>query len=99
MRKKKISASPQTFREADSMFREPDYSYLGRTIDGEEMLYQVMVGEDREESLISCTKRQLQMVHQTDVIASDPTFRVTRRLVGALYLMIIAILAYDAGLL
>ncbi|KAK3917877.1 Transcription elongation factor spt5, partial [Frankliniella fusca] len=88
--------NPSTFREADQLLRNPEFSYLGRTLDGEEQFYQGLVGPDGAESLIFTAKRALEMVHSADPIASYPTFRLTPRLVGALQVMLVAIFAFGS---
>ncbi|KAK3931332.1 Aspartate--tRNA(Asp) ligase [Frankliniella fusca] len=62
----------------------------GRTDDDKDMLYQGMVGLPGEQSLIFCSKRLLTMIRSGSVVASDATFKITPRLIGALQVLILA---------
>ncbi len=48
-----------------------------------------MVGVPGELSLIFCTKRLLTLVRAGSVVASDATYKITARLVGALQVLIL----------
>ncbi len=71
------------------------FAYLsGRTIDDKQTFYRGLVGQPGEESLVFCSDRQLKMVLESDVVASDPTYRITPRLLGGLQVMILAVFAF-----
>ncbi len=52
------------------------------------------MGEGQGHALIFTTKRALSMVHRSDIVASDPTYRLCPRLVGALQVLILAVFAF-----
>lgn len=55
-----------------------------------------MVGPEGEESLMFASKRMIECVHEGDTVASDPTFRVTPKLIGGLQVMILAMFAFGS---
>ncbi len=71
------------------------FAYLsGRTKDDKQLLYQGLVGEPGQQSLVFCSDRQLKLVLSSDVVASDATYKITPRLHGSLQVMIVAVFAY-----
>lgn len=69
--------------------------FPGRTPDDKDSFYQGMVGEPGQESLVFASQRMLKVPRaKTDVIASDPTYKITPALLGALQVMILAFFAY-----
>ncbi|KAK3928199.1 Disease resistance protein RPP2A [Frankliniella fusca] len=91
MRGKTPVPNQSTFREADQLLRNPESNSRrgGAILPGAGW-------PDGAESLIFTSKRALEIVHSTDPIASDPTFRLTPRLVGALQVMLVAIFAFGS---
>lgn len=53
-----------------------------------------MVGGANEESLVFASKRCLDIVKRDTIVASDPTFKVTPRLMGAMQVLILSVLAF-----
>ncbi|KAK3929836.1 Zinc finger protein 621 [Frankliniella fusca] len=94
LRKDKKPKPPTTFEEVDEILNNPDFAHLGLSLDDGAQLYQGKVGPDGEESLVFASPRALKMVLESDVVASDATFKITPRLLGALQVMIFAVFAF-----
>ncbi len=70
----------------------PFCSSVGKTFDEKEQFYQGIVGEVNEEAMVFASKRLLRKQQREHVVASDPTYKITPRLLGALQVLIVAVM-------
>lgn len=85
---------PRHFEDVRQLLGRPEWQYLSRTFDDEELFFHDVVGPEGHESLIFTSRRLLSKVHAHDTIGSDGTFRITPNLLGAEQVFLISLLAF-----
>ncbi len=61
-------------------------------MDDKDQFYQGIVGDFNEEAMVFASMRLLRRQQREHVVASDPTYKITTKLLGALQVLIVAVL-------